>query len=136
MLRHGVWAIPASQQHDRDPFKRFGNRGVVLEIAMYYLDTFWRLEWGRVTNKGANLGTGTNKGLQCRASDLARCRSNEYHGPSCHFRTPVGRNRRGLQRWRLQPRSMPARTWRRTNGRSALTWPRRIALSRFTGGTT
>src|ERR1700722_3448787 len=39
MLRHRVWAIPASQQHDRDPFKRFGNRGVVLEIAMYYLDT-------------------------------------------------------------------------------------------------
>lgn len=87
MLRHGVGAIPAGQQHDRDPFKRFGNRGVVLEIAVYYLDTFWRLEWGRVTNKGANLGTGTNKGLQCRASDLARCRSNEYHGPSCHFRT-------------------------------------------------
>src|SRR5271170_389619 len=87
MLGHGVRAIPASQQHDRDPFKRFGDRGVVLEIAVHYLDTFWRLEWGRVTNKGANLGTATNKGVQCCASDLTRCGSNEYHGPSCHFRT-------------------------------------------------
>jgi ribulose-5-phosphate 4-epimerase/fuculose-1-phosphate aldolase len=59
MLRHGVRAIPAGQEHDRDPFKRFGNRGVVLEIAVYYLDTFWRLKWGRVTNKGADLATGT-----------------------------------------------------------------------------
>jgi hypothetical protein len=63
MPGHGARAIPACQQHDRDPFKRFGDRGVVLEIAVYYLDTFWRIEWGRVANKGANLGTGANKGI-------------------------------------------------------------------------
>jgi hypothetical protein len=86
MLGHRVRAVPACQRHDSDPLERFGHRGVIVEIAMYCLDTFWRRECGRVADEGANLGAGSNKDIQCRASDLACRRGNEYHDSTYHFR--------------------------------------------------
>ena len=86
MLGHRARAVPARQQHDSDPFECVGHRGVIVEIALYYLHAFWRRECGRVADKGANLGTGSNKDIQCRASDLACRRGNEYHDSPSHFR--------------------------------------------------
>jgi hypothetical protein len=85
MLRHRVRAVLACQQHDSDPFERFRHRGVIVEIALYYVDTFWRRECGRVADNRANLGAGSGKDIQCRASDLACRRSYEDHDSTSHF---------------------------------------------------
>ena len=65
MLGHGVRAVPACQQHAIDPFKRFRHRSVIVEIALYYLDTIWRRESRRISYKSANRLAGSNKGTQC-----------------------------------------------------------------------
>ena len=76
MLGHGIWAVPARQQHDSDPFERIGDRRVVIEIALHYLNIFRGRKYGRVSDKGADFAAGHSKGIQRRASDLACRRSN------------------------------------------------------------
>lgn len=93
MLRHRARAVPPCQPQDCDTFERLGDRGVVVEIALYNFGTCRHCGRGGVAHEGASLGTGSNKGIQCRASDLSRCCSDKYH--DCYsvsrFRHPEGR---------------------------------------------
>ena len=90
MLGRGVRAVPSCQQHDSYPFEGIGDRRVVIKIALYYLYAFWGCEFGRIAHKGADFDAGYCKGIQCRASDLARRRHNKYHDTISSFRALPG----------------------------------------------